>query len=104
MNERLSMQTEADGRIRVIVASEFDLAVEEPFVDLVAEQLDAGHRRLLVDLGAVEFIDSSGVRALLRVHLDHPDRIELVDVPESVRWVLTLAGLDKALLDGVVDG
>ena len=100
MVERLSMRTEADGRVRVIVTSEYDLALEEPFVALVAEQLAADQRRLLVDLGGVEFIDSSGVRALMRVRLDHPDRIELVDVPESVKRVLTVAGLDKALLDG----
>ena len=100
MAERLSMRTGSDGRVRVVVASEFDLAVEEPFVALVAEQLAASDGRLLVDLGAVEFIDSSGVRALLRVHLDHPDRVELVDVPEPVRRVLTIAGLDKFLVDG----
>jgi anti-sigma B factor antagonist len=100
MAERWSVRTEADGRVRIVVASDFDLAVEEPFVALVAEQLAAGHRRVLVDLGAVEFIDSSGVRALLRVHIDHPHQIELVDVPEVVTWVLRVAGLDRVLVDG----
>jgi anti-anti-sigma factor len=99
MGEPLSVQTDGDG-CRVVVATEFDLAVEQPFVELVAEQLAAGHPKVHVDLGAVDFIDSSGVRALLRVHLDHPGQIDLVRVPEPVIRVLAVAGLEDTFVIG----
>jgi anti-anti-sigma factor len=98
MGEALWVRAEADGRCRVGVVGEFDLAVEEPFVELVAAQVAAGHDKTLIDLGGVEFIDSSGVRALMRVHLEYPGRVELVAVHESVRRVLTVAGLAKVLI------
>jgi len=99
MAERLSVRTDSDGVVRVLVPSQFDLAVEEPFVALVAEQLAVPGRRVVVDLGGVDFIDSSGVRALMRVHI-HADRVALAGVREPVLRVLRIAGLDNVLVDG----
>jgi anti-anti-sigma factor len=99
MREPLSVRADADGRCRVIVGAEFDLAVEEPFVELVAARVADGDDEVLVDLRAVDFIDSSGLRALLRVHLDHPGRVVVVDVPDPVRRVLAVAGLESLLVD-----
>ena len=49
----------------VVVAGEVDLVTAPGLADAVEEQLDRGP--VLLDLGAVEFLDSSGVRALDRI-------------------------------------
>ena len=96
--------TDDDGRCRLIVDGEFDLALEEGFVACVAELLgNAASATVVVDLGGVEFIDSSGVRALLRVVLDHPGRVQLGPVSPSVEQVLSMAGVEKAFESGSSD-
>ena len=98
MGNGWSVDASADGVSRVVVTAEMDLALEEPLVALVAERLAGGATaRVLLDLGAVRFIDSSGVRALLRVHLDHGDAVQLTAVSDSVRQVLDIAGLGQLL-------
>lgn len=52
--------------VRVTVSGELDLQVEPQVVEVVAGALEAGGaRRLVLDVTGVEFIDSSGLRALL---------------------------------------
>lgn len=55
---------------------------------------------LLLDLGAVTFIDSSGMGALVAVHHRAQARdktLELCNVPEHVNRLLTLSALDSLL-------
>lgn len=51
------------GRARLVVAGELDLATADAFAQR-ARQLCADGSKLLVDLSAVEFMDSRGLRAL----------------------------------------
>jgi anti-sigma B factor antagonist len=89
----------ADPELPVLVLSgEIDMACAD---DVVAggEQLlrDAPNARdLVVDLGQVEFIDSSGLSALLRLRRTAQGRdiaVALRDVPRSVSVLLRLAGV-----------
>lgn len=80
--------------VRVEVRGEVDLLSEAPFV----EQVDAlataqDSAAILLDLAAVDFIDSSGVRALVRVQRRHGERLRLVAVSPPVQRVLDIAGL-----------
>ena len=52
---------------------------------------------ILLDLSAVEFLDSSGIRALLRIQREQGDRVRLVAVSRPVRRVLDIAGLGPDL-------
>jgi anti-anti-sigma factor len=95
--------------VRVQLRGEIDLQSERPFVEKV--DMLAGSetsRTILLDLAAVDFIDSSGVRALVRVLLQHGDQCRLVAVSAPVRRVLDIAGLTASFgledLDGRVDG
>jgi anti-anti-sigma factor len=91
-----------EGR-RLVVHGELDLAVEQAFVDdvgaLVDEQPDED---LWVNLAGVEFIDSSGVRALVRLRRAHGARVRFEHLSSPVRKVLEIAGLLDHL--GIVDG
>ena len=90
------MQSDQDGARRVIVVGELDLSDEESFVAAV-DALAGEDGDILLDLDAVEFIDSSGVRAILRLHLEHTDRVRLVAASDAVNKVLRIAGLTDVL-------
>ena len=58
---------QADGVVRVVVAGELDLATEGPLVAVIASAVRAPDAaRVVVDVAGVDFIDSSGLRSLLR--------------------------------------
>lgn len=53
-----------------------------------------------VNLAAVEFIDSSGLRAVLNAHQsleEHGHKLRLASVSQPVRRLLEITGLDKHL-------
>jgi anti-sigma B factor antagonist len=72
----------------------------EQFETVLMEAISAGHRLVIVDLGAVGHVDSGGVRALLRGHLtvaQQGGRVSLVNMPPNVRRVIQLLRLDTVL-------
>jgi anti-anti-sigma factor len=79
---------------RVPIDGELDMAREESLIAEIGGLLDdPAAPPVELDLGQVSFVDSSGVRALMRlVHL-HGDRVRLGAMSESARRVLDIAGL-----------
>ena len=60
------------------------------------DDLAAGGNPVVVDLTSLEFIDSSGIHALVRPRSDNA-RIELVCPPGNVRRVLEVTKLERVL-------
>ena len=58
------MERDVDG-VRMLGTEELDLGAAAELCARVDAARDAGHRRLLVDLGRLELCDSSGLRALI---------------------------------------
>jgi anti-sigma B factor antagonist len=84
---------ELDGEIDVARAEDVVARGEK----LLQGATSAG-QRLVVDMGRVEFIDSSGLSALLRLRGRAEERgvaVALRDVPRRVSVLLQLAGLDE---------
>jgi anti-anti-sigma factor len=52
----------------IVVEGEFDLTGTERFWAFVSEALAANPRAVIVEASGVEFIDSSGLMALIRAH------------------------------------
>jgi anti-sigma B factor antagonist len=62
----LRIHTRSDGDCRSIVLSgELDVASAQILEDAIAEACAAGARELVLDFGGVEFMDSTGLRAIL---------------------------------------
>lgn len=83
----------------VPVAGEIDIANS---AQLEARLLaaGAGGRRVVVDLGAVTFLDATGLTALLcgrRAAVEHGGSLVLADVPPSVSRILRITALDAVL-------
>lgn len=83
----------------VHVAGEVDVETGTALAGSVRDLVAAGHRAVVIDLGEVTFIDSSGISALLAcaTALGGPGRLALARPRAQVVRVLGLTGLDGHL-------
>ena len=93
---KIEVDRGSDGGARVVVIGELDLAVASDFRDRVAELLTEGS--VLLDLRGLEFMDSSGIRALdALLRLAEAEGHSLLQVSSTlqppVRQVLELTGM-----------
>ena len=83
-----------DNDNRWILTGEIDISVHERFREVwpLGRQATAP---IEIDMGAVTFIDSSGLRILYdaRTAFAGDDLPILTDVPERVRWIIEVTGL-----------
>jgi anti-sigma B factor antagonist len=80
------------GRLNMVAAPAFK--------NLVEATVASGQTRIIVDLGEVTFIDSSGLGALisgLKATRQAGGDLRIADVPEQVMTVLRLTNLDRVL-------
>jgi anti-sigma B factor antagonist len=96
-----SMRVELElDTVMIRLHGEFDLTCEEPFRDELVRALDEDSTTLVLDLRALTFIDSVGLRML--VQLDRTTSEDGLDFTVlcgegHVRWVLRETGLDGVL-------
>jgi anti-anti-sigma factor len=82
---------------RLSVDGELDAAVEDEFFAAVdAAMTDHDIKRLVLDLEHVEFLDSCGLRALLRVVKLHGERVSLGPTSAAVKRLLALTRAESA--------
>lgn len=79
---------------RWVLTGEIDISVHEKFREVWAVDRSSAVP-IQVDMGAVTFIDSSGLRILYDARRATPDGEvpTLLDVPERVRWIIDVTGL-----------
>jgi anti-anti-sigma factor len=80
----------------VVVRGEIDLRSAEPFGHAIDAVLARSPKRLVVHLGEITFMDSSGLQVLLRAHAALgrlPEATVLRSPAAGVRRVLELAGI-----------
>ncbi|WP_158220336.1 STAS domain-containing protein [Kineosporia sp. A_224] len=80
----------ASGDIDIATAAELDDAL------LAAATDEQPVRHLVLDLGAVTFLDCAGLRPLVAARRRLTDRFWLVNPPPQVRRLLSLTGLTDA--------
>jgi len=105
---------EVDKDTHVVLAPEgkFNLVAAPPLKARIDDLVAAGRTRLVVDLNAVDFIDSSGLGALiggLKSARQQGGDLRVARAGDQVRAVLKLTNLDRILapyptLDEAVDG
>jgi anti-anti-sigma factor len=80
----------SDGKLMLVAVGEIDLSNVDAFTLALSSAAFGGDGALLVDLSAVEYLDSAAISALAT----HADRIELVAHP-ILMPVLKLSGLTE---------
>lgn len=95
-------------RVVVEVSGEVDVASAPQLDQRLVELLEAGDTRLVVDLGAVGFLDSSGlgvlIKALKRIR-EKDGSLDLVVTNDRILKVFRITGLDTVLpIHATLDG
>jgi len=98
----MSNFNEADQGTYVVLAPEgkFNLVAAPPIKARIDDLVAAGKARIVVDLQAVDFIDSSGLGALiggLKTARQQGGDVRIAAAGEQVRAVLKLTNLDRIL-------
>jgi len=92
----MKIDEEKKGEVLVLVpGGRIDSASSTELERVLTSHLGNGERRLVVDLGQVEYISSAGLRVLLMTAKklqDGSGGLVLCAMPESVRLVFELAG------------
>lgn len=91
-------QTSDRTQLRIALEGEIDLS-NSGFAEAVLREGLASGRSLVVDLGELEFVDSTGIAMLIRAIADS-DEGRLGFLPsehESVRRLFSLTGLDERM-------
>ena len=89
-----------DGQARLRFVGELDLAEVERARDEVVEVLDTTAGVLTIDLSALTFCDSSGVRLLFKLDSEAKERgrtMVLQHPTSAVRLVLRMVGVEELL-------
>jgi anti-sigma B factor antagonist len=99
MAEDLLLQTREMGDWTVVdVEGEVDLYTAPRLKDVVSDLAAGGRNHIAVELGGVEFMDSTGLGVLisgLKRCREGGGDLALVGPTEPVRKVLSITGLDK---------
>jgi len=97
----MEITSSMEGDVRVLTASGRLNMVSAPRLKtLVHDNVAAGHPRIVVDLGGIAFIDSSGLGALiggLKTARQHGGDLRIAAAGEQVLSVLKLTNLDRIL-------
>ena len=83
------------GAVRVFALGSLDVATGPALEQQLEELRDAGFRRLIVDLSKLGFMDSTGLRVLLKWDAEARQggfSIELVPGPPAVQRVFDMTG------------
>lgn len=98
------MRVKADlkGNTLVVkVKGEFDMIIAEEFKKTVDSYLDSGLAKyLLIDLGSVSFIDSSGLGAILGRYKKVENlkgKMVIAAPPRQVRKILEVSGINRVI-------
>ena len=89
---------ERDGAVIVRLAGELDLYNSEEVRTALAQAIDASPRRIVVDMAAVEFIDSTALGVLIEARARiGQDALRLAAPQLETRRTLQVSGLDRHL-------
>ena len=102
----LERSREEPTAFRIVVTGAMDHSNVAAFDRLTDALLVDAARFVVVDLAGVTFLDSSGLRGLVRARqllAEHHGRLTCSGMSRAVREVLTLAGLLEILTDAGAD-
>lgn len=89
---------EVDGTTVVAVGGEIDVYTAPRLRERIADLVAGGHYNLVIDLGAVEFLDSTGLGVLvggLKKVRAHDGSMRLVCAQERLLKIFRITGLAK---------
>jgi anti-sigma B factor antagonist len=92
--------SDRDGGARVALKGELDIATAPRLEEEVRRLETEGHKLIVIDLRGLEFMDSSGLRALLAADTrarERSARLVIVRGDDRIQRVLRITRLDERL-------
>ncbi len=92
----ITARDDDNGAVRLVITGEIDMANAEQIPAATEKALASHPERIVIDLAAVSFLDSSGLRHLLtarRIAADNDIDLRVVAATGAPLRVLTLTGL-----------
>ncbi|HWF55871.1 MAG TPA: STAS domain-containing protein [Solirubrobacteraceae bacterium] len=101
MQSHFSVEQRSEGdATMLVVTGELDLAASPTLEERLDHVFDGSTSQLIIDLRALEFIDSTGLSVLVKAHQRAEDagrRFGLVNGGSQVRRLLSLTGIAERL-------
>ena len=96
----LTVEQQGESTLAVVEASRLDAAVAIHFKDLVREKTERTTGRVILDLGKVDFLDSSGLGAVVAVmkFLGKERPLHLAALTPTVQKVFELTFMDRVFV------
>ena len=99
--EPIVERIERDGRVTTVVLSgELDLSTIVELQHALEAECSSSPSRLVIDIAAVEFIDSAALHVFITMRnrlADGGGSLEIVQVPERLRRIFSITKLDALL-------
>jgi anti-sigma B factor antagonist len=90
---------EGDCLVVSLKEKRLDAVIAASFREALVERIDQGQRNIVLDMAHVNFMDSSGLGAVVFIlkHLGHKGRLHICGVTPGVMAVLKLTRMDRVL-------
>jgi anti-sigma B factor antagonist len=90
---------EGDCLVVSLKEKRLDAVIAASFREALVERIDQGQRNIVLDMTGVNFMDSSGLGAVVFIlkHLGHKGRLHICGVTPGVMAVLRLTRMDRVL-------
>jgi anti-anti-sigma factor len=96
----LEVRDHGDGRAEVAVSGEIDFATHRSLLGALAEEIERGRPRIVLDMSRVSFCDSTGLGVLVQVRqrvVEVDGWLRLAGPTEPVRRALEITNLDRLI-------
>jgi anti-anti-sigma factor len=97
----LSLETREEGeQVRISVEGELDLSSALTFDEEVRRAEERRPQTLVIDLSALRFLDSTGLRLIMSAHArakQRGHRLAIVEGTHAVQRIFRLAGVNRRL-------
>ena len=97
---KIALEPQTEGVAVVKLAGRLDFTSVTDARDQFASAIAAGHRKLIVDLSKVEFVDSAGLGSLIggmRAARQAGGDLRIANPSEQAKMLLSLTSLDQVL-------
>ncbi len=95
----MELDTKTSGNAQIVtpIAERIDAAVATRFKDAMRDATDEGSSRVILNLGQVNFVDSSGLGAIVTMmkHLGSNRKMDLAGLNPDVEKVFRLTRMDS---------
>lgn len=95
---RLTVEQQGDVRIVRVQEAKMTYPILASFFNDIQQIVESGTRKLIVDLGAVTYIDSASIGCLMDVHRllqEHDGAVGLIGLQSRVETMISMTGVQR---------